>query len=138
MYEPKGTMYTDQTGEFPYRLSQGNKYQIILHEINGNSTWIEPMKNKIEGEMILACRRALEGMNTQGIVPTHQLLDNEISTTYIMEIKQTSMTFQLVPPDDHRRNLAEKVIQTWRYHFIRVINGTAAAFTSHLWYQAIL
>ena len=42
-------MYTDQTGKFPHRSSRGNRYQMILHEIDGNSAWIEPMKNKIEG-----------------------------------------------------------------------------------------
>ena len=55
---------------------------MILHEIDGNYTWIESMKNKTEGEMILAWRRALERMKAQGIVPTHQVLDNEISTAY--------------------------------------------------------
>ena len=48
--------------EFPPRSSRGKKYQMILHEIYGSSTWIEPMKNKIEGEMILARHRALERM----------------------------------------------------------------------------
>ena len=99
-------MYTDQTVNFPTRSIRGNKYQIILSEIDGNSTWIEPMKNRTEGEMILARHRALERMKTQGVVPTHQVLDNEISTANRLEIKNTSMTYQLVSPDDHRRILA--------------------------------
>ena len=105
-YEPKGTMCTYQTGKFPHMLRRGNRYQIIPNEIDGNSIWIEPMKKKTEEEMILARRRALERMKAQGIVPTNQVLDNEISTAYRLEIKKTSMTYQLVPPDDHRRNLA--------------------------------
>ena len=47
------------------------------------------------------------------------------------------MTNQLVPPDYHRRNLVDKAIQTWKDQFIVVMSGTAAAFPSHLWYQAI-
>ena len=62
MYEPKETMYTEQTVKFPHRSIRGNIYQIILHEIDGNSTWIEPMKNKSAGEMILDWRRSLELM----------------------------------------------------------------------------
>ena len=65
---------------------------MILHEIGGNSTWIEPMTNKTDREMILARRRALERMKVQGIVPNHQVLDNEISTAYRLEIKKTIMT----------------------------------------------
>ena len=83
---------------------------MILHEIDGNSTWIEPMKNNTEVEMILARCRALARMKHQGIVPKHQVLDNEILGAYRKEIWATHMTFQLVPPDDHQRNLADKAI----------------------------
>ena len=65
MYDPN----TDQTGEFPHWSSHGNKCQMILHKIDGKSTWIEPMKNETEGVMILARRRALDKMRDQGIVP---------------------------------------------------------------------
>ena len=70
------------------------------------------MKNRTEGEMILARRRALARMDLQQIVPTHQVLDNEISKAYKTKIQATSMTYQMVPPNDHRHNIAEKTIQT--------------------------
>ena len=57
---------------------------------------------------------------------------------YRLEIKKTSMTYQLVPPDDHQRNLAEKAIQTWRDHFIGVMSATAESLPDYLWCQAIL
>eukprot|EP00804_Cyclotella_cryptica_P008215 CCRYP_015150-RB/>CCRYP_015150-RB protein AED:0.19 eAED:0.17 QI:0/0/0/1/0/0/2/0/720 len=47
------------------------------------------------------------------------------------------MTYQLVPPDDHRRNLAEKAIQTWKDHFIAALSGTAEKFPLHLWCQTL-
>ena len=95
------------------------------------------MKNNTEVEMILARCRALARMKHQGIVPKHQVLDNEILAAYRKEIWATHMTFQLVPPDDHRCHLAEKAIQTWKYHFIGVVSGTTATFPVHLWCQAI-
>ena len=76
-------------------------------------------------------------MNEQGIVSAHQVLDNKVSAAYRMEIKQTSTTFQLVPPDDHRNNLGEKLIKTWRDYFIGVMSGMAEAYPDHLWSQAI-
>ena len=85
--------------------------------------------------MTLARRCALERMKSQGVVPTHQVLYNEISTAYILEIRKTSMTYQLVHPDDNRRNLAEKAIQTWKDHFIVVMSGTAEIYPAHLWCQ---
>ena len=57
-YDMRETMYTDQTGKFPYISSRGNKYQMVLHELDSNSSWVEPMKNRTEGEMILARGRA--------------------------------------------------------------------------------
>ena len=136
-YEAKGAMYTYQTGKFPHMSIRGNRYQMIFHEIDGNCTCIEPMKNKTEGEMILARRRALEWMKVQGILPTYQVLENEIYIAYRLEIKQTSMNYQLVPPDNHRRNLADKLIQTWKDHFIGVTSGTLESFPAHIWCQAI-
>ena len=49
IYDPKETIYTYQIGKFPHILIQGNKYQMILQEIDGKSTWIEPIKKKTEG-----------------------------------------------------------------------------------------
>ena len=43
-----------------------------------------------------------------------------------------------MPPDDHRRNLAEKAIQTQKDNFIGVMIGTASTFPVHLWCQEIL
>ena len=137
VYEPRATFYTDQTGRFPQQSSRGNNYQMVLFDVDSSSTWVEPMKNRTEGELILARRRGLARMRLQGIVPKHQILDNEISAAYRAEIAATGMTHQLVPPDDHRRNIAEKALQTWKDHFIGVLSGTADTFPLHLWCQII-
>jgi hypothetical protein len=47
------------------------------------------------------------------------------------------MTYQLVPPDDHRHNMAKKVIQTFKDHFIRVLSGCAATMPIILWCQLL-
>ena len=67
--------------------------------------------------MMLARTRALARMQACHIKPTRQVLDNEASAAYKLSIKESGMDYQLVPPDDHRRNLAEKAIQTWKDHF---------------------
>ena len=110
VYNTNETMYTDQTGKFPTVSSRGNKYQMILTHIDTGSIWVEATKNKTEGEMILARRRALLRMKACGIVPQHQVMDNECSTAYKQEITESGMTYQLVPPNNHRQNVAEKAI----------------------------
>ena len=101
-------MFSDQTGKFLHTSSKGNNYQMLVHEIDGNSTWVEPMKNITEGEMILSQNQTLTRMKLQGIVPKHQVLDNEISVANKVEKQATHMTYQIIPLDDHRRNIAEK------------------------------
>ena len=105
---------------------------MIIHEIDGASTWVEVMKNRTEGETIEARRRGIKRMKQQGITPAHQVLDNEISQTYKDDIRDSGMSYQLVMPDDHRSNIAERAIQTWKNHFVGVLSGAAATFPLHL------
>ena len=83
--------------------------------------------------MIKARRRGLMIMKQQVITPAHQVLDNEISPTYKDKIRESGMSYQLVPPDDHRRNISERSIKTWKNNFVGVLSGAAAMFPLHLW-----
>eukprot|EP00804_Cyclotella_cryptica_P024119 CCRYP_007336-RA/>CCRYP_007336-RA protein AED:0.15 eAED:0.19 QI:0/0/0/1/0.33/0.25/4/0/962 len=120
-----------------HSLLRSNRYQMILYHTDSNSIWVEPTKNRTEGELILARTRALSRMRACGLSPKRQVLDNEASAAYKQAILDSGMTYQLVPPDDHRRNVAEKAIQTWKDHFVAVISGTADKFPLHLWCQLI-
>ena len=71
-------------------------------------------------------------MKACNITPRHQVLDNEISAAYRDAITTSGMTYQLVPPYDHRRNIAKKAIQTWKDHFVSALSGTADNFPLHL------
>ncbi len=75
----KDTMYTDQTGCFPFVSSLGNRYIMILHYMDSNSSWSKALKNNSKGELILARRCALAQMAQCGIVPQHQILNNQAS-----------------------------------------------------------
>jgi hypothetical protein len=47
------------------------------------------------------------------------------------------MTYKLVPPEDHHRNLAKKLIGTFKDHFIGVLSGCAKSMPMHLWCQLL-
>ena len=133
MYDNKEAMHTDQTGQFPHVSSRGNRYTMVIIEIDSNSIWAEPMKNRTEGEIMLARRRALTRMKKCGIKPKHQVLDNKASAAYKQDNAESDMSYELVPPNNHRRNIAEKAIQTWKDHFVAVLSGTDNNFPMHLW-----
>jgi len=43
------------------------------------------------------------------------------------------MTHELVPPNCHRRNMAERVIQTFKNHFVAILSGVDDRFPLSLW-----
>ena len=65
------------------------------------------------------------------------ILDNKISQEFKNAIKANQMKFQLVPPNDHRRNVAKKAIQVFKDHFISVLCGTDVSFPMQMWYQIL-
>ncbi len=56
------TIYANQTGDFPYISSQGNRSIMLLHHVESNSFWVDPLKNQTEGSLIAAQTQALERM----------------------------------------------------------------------------
>ena len=136
-YDTKDFVYSDQTGKQFTMSSQGNQYQMVMYHVDSNSIFVGTMRNKTEGEMIRARTQLLHRMKLAGIHPKTQVLDNEASKAYKEAIVTSGMDYQLVLPDDHRRNVAEKAIQTWKDHFISNMSGTAKSFPLHLWDQCI-
>ena len=79
----------------------------------------------------------LEHTKLCGILPKYQVLENEALKAYKDTIRESGMTYQLVPPEDHRQKITKKETQTWKYHCISVLSGIAATFSMHLWCQLI-
>ena len=127
------TMHSDQTGRFPATSSRGNQYIMVLVEVDGNYIDAEPMKNKSEGSIIKAYLALWARLTAKGTVkPTTHILDNEASAAYKAEIIK-NCSIQLVPPDNHRRNLAERAIQTFKNHFKAKLAEVDDTFPMHLW-----
>jgi len=113
--EAQRLMYTDQTGKFPKKSSKGNHYIMVLIEIDRNAILVEAMKNRTAGEMIRAYIVLITRLRNAGVTPKMHILDNECSEEFKAQIRKNNMTFQLVPPHDHRRSIAKKAIQPSRH-----------------------
>ena len=101
-------MYTDQTGIFPVLSSCGQQYQSVSHHVESNWTLIKTTSHRTQGELIEARRKITARMKQRGIIPKHQVLDNEISEAYKAEIELKNVTYQLVLSDDYHQNIPEK------------------------------
>ena len=53
-----------------------------------------------------------------------QILDNKVSTDFTKTIVEYwCATYQLVPPNVHRINVAERAIRTFKAHFLAILAG---------------
>jgi hypothetical protein len=70
----------------------------------------------------------------RGLAVDLQILNNKASAAYKHTITVTwQAKFQLVPPDMHRRNQAERAIQTFKDHFLAILAGVDSTFPLYLW-----
>ncbi len=126
-------MYNDQTRKFPKKLSCGYQYIMELIKIDSNGILMEAMKNRLAGEMIQAYQVLVERLCSAGLTPKMHILDNQCSAEFKEQIKLNNMKYQLVPPHNHRRNIAEKAIQVFKAHFKSILCGADKSFPLHLW-----
>ena len=51
-YDVRKTKFSDQTGKFQTRSKRGNKYIMIMVEIDSFAILVEPMKSRKDAKMI--------------------------------------------------------------------------------------
>jgi len=101
--------------------------------VDANYIDAEPMRDHKPNSMIKAYQMLwTRVMRKRKEKPTMHILDNEASEEFKSEIRK-HCNLQLVPPDTHRRNLAERAIQTFKSHFISILAGVDPAFAMRLW-----
>ena len=66
--KPVGTMYTDQTGKFPYVSSNGSKYIMIMYDYDCNAIMSTPLRSKAGLERLSSLQKMHE--NCQNKVKT--------------------------------------------------------------------
>ena len=98
-----------------------------------NAIVVEPMKNRSEGEHLRVYDKIYNQLTTAGFTPQLQKMDNEASTLLKNKIQENECAYQLVPPDNHRANPAERAIQTFKDHFISILCTTDPDYPLYLW-----
>jgi hypothetical protein len=71
VYKLKKTMYSNQTGIFPQVSSLGNKYIMVIHDVDSNSLWAEECHiSELNKSQV---HTSLEGESPLSAVPTATL-----------------------------------------------------------------
>jgi hypothetical protein len=64
--------------------------------------------------MVKAFETIYDSLTAAGTAPRLHILDNECPAIVKTFIQSRQSKYQLVPPHDHRRNTAERVIRTFK------------------------
>ncbi len=131
---PISKLYTDDTRRFPIRAQSGNQYVMIAYHKEGNLILQQPFKSKKDVHRITAYNVIMTQLAAKGLNVDLQIMDNEASAAYKQVITEKwKASFQLVPPDVHRRNRAERAIRTFKDHFLAILAGVDPKFPGYLW-----
>ena len=132
-----GRTYSDITGKFITQSSQGNNYILVVYDYDSNFIFAEPMPNR-NADTILRTFRAIHAtIVASGAIPQIHITDNEAAQPLIQFLRQQNIEHQLVPPNNHRANAAERAIRTFKNHFIAILSSCDPAFPLHLWDRLI-
>ena len=109
--------YQDLAGRFPVCSSRGHEYILVGYHPDANYIHGIPVKNRTATVLTEAWQELHAIFSKAGTPPTLWVLDNEISGGLKRAFTRAETTYQLVPPHSHRRNQAERAIQTFKNHF---------------------
>jgi hypothetical protein len=113
-----GTMYTDLPGAFPVRSFRSMQYIFVAYVYDLNAILVRAMPSKNDDAMIAAFTAILATLAARDYHPTLNVMDNKCSKAVAAHIHKNNMYIHLVPPHNHRVNVAERAIATFKEHFI--------------------
>ena len=122
-------MYSNQTGKFPITSAHGNRYSMVAVELDGNYIDCEPIHSRKAKALTNAYQAIFWHWKTTGVICLNwHILDNEAPEELKQAICENKSRVELTPVDQHRRNAAERAIQTFKGHFISVLAGVDNSF----------
>ena len=128
--------YSDMPGRFPFTSHHGHEYMLL--SVYRGYIHTDLMKSREGPDLVRAYRATYTLFDKITTPPNFQMLDNEKSTALDNLLKkELKVTVELVPPNCHRRNRAERAIQDWKAHFIAGLATVDPAFPIAAWNELI-
>ena len=104
-----------------------------VYNYDTNSIHTRVIKDRQSQKIINAWLKIHSLLKVNGHEPQVHILDNECSCLMKEAFQKHGVKYQLVPPYTHRRNAAERVIQTWKYHFLAGFASCDPCFPIREW-----
>jgi hypothetical protein len=131
---PLSKLYMDDTGHFSVRACLGNQYIMIAYHVDGNLILPQAFKSRSNCHCIAAYNHIMLCLTVRDLSVDLQILDNKASAAYKEAIiVKWNTKFQLVLPDMHCHNWAERDICTFKDHFLAILASINSAFHPYFW-----
>ena len=105
---------------------------------NGLRPTVAPTKSRQGFEIRDKIISLLQKFKASGNPPRLHILDNEASHALKSTLLKSNIDYQLVPPHVHRRNAAERAIQTFKALFITTLCIADPNFPANEWDRLLL
>ena len=132
-----GKLFTDLTGLFPFTRYWGMQYMLIVYAYDDNAIFVEPIKLRIDLNILRACDVLYDTLETAGHVPKLNIMENEASISLKSFSQKSKTVVQLAPPHIHRQNASKHAIHTFKIHFVAVLALVENNFPISLWYLIV-
>ena len=118
-YSEKGFTYTDQTGRFLFKSSRETEYIMLQYNYDANSFLVQAIADKQADTLVKAWENLHNRLMANGHTAKLYILNNECSADVKFAMNKVQVQYQLVPPGQHSRNVAERAIRAFKDHFYR-------------------
>ena len=121
----------DLTGRFPVKSVAGHEYLLIV--LHHGYIHLVPLKNRSSVSYVSAYRDVISFFQSLSHPLSHLSLDNETLSDLTALFKSSNLTFEYVPPLNHRSLPAEQAIRTAKNHVISVLSSVHISFPHNRW-----
>ena len=128
-----GITYSDITGRIPVKSSKGHQYLVICYDYDTNYIAVEQTKYRQGFEIRGTITSLIHKFKASGNPPPLHIFDNEASHRHKSTLLKSKIDNQLVPPDVHRRNAAQRTIQTLQALIITTLCIADPKFLAYEW-----
>ena len=106
---------------------------MIAYHCDSNTILQAPFLNRKDKQIIRAHNSIMQEFSDRGYHVDIQILDTEVSAEYNKTIHNDwGATYQLVPTNVHRRNIAERAIRTFKAHFLAILARVDPDFPKYM------
>ena len=96
-----------------------------------------PMKSRTAPAYVPAFKSVVSFFRSLSHPLTHILLDNETSSDLTSFFVSVNLSYQYVPPFNHRSNPAERAIRTAKNHVISIFSSAHITFPPNRWHDLL-